>query len=71
LAILFDEPARRSFTDKIEADPTRLISAASYLGVAIIIDDRLDCFAYALARVASEPLLFKGSDFSKTDLAAA
>jgi uncharacterized protein with PIN domain len=26
---------------------------------------------YALARVASEPLLFKGSDFSKTDLAAA
>lgn len=28
-----------------------------------------DCFAYALARVTSEPLLFKGSDFIHTDLA--
>lgn len=27
-----------------------------------------DCFAYALARVSSEPLLFKGDDFSRTDL---
>ncbi len=27
-----------------------------------------DCFAYALARVADEPLLYKGEDFKKTDI---
>jgi ribonuclease VapC len=27
-----------------------------------------DCFAYALARATSEPLLFKGDDFKKTDI---
>ena len=30
-----------------------------------------DCFAYALARTLGEPLLFKGSDFSLTDIAMA
>ena len=30
-----------------------------------------DCFAYALARDTGEPLLFKGEDFSKTDVAVA
>ena len=30
-----------------------------------------DCFAYALARATSEPLLFKGADFSHTDVAPA
>ncbi len=30
-----------------------------------------DCFAYALASVTGEPLLFKGDDFSETDIAAA
>lgn len=30
-----------------------------------------DCFAYALAKVTGEPLLFKGHDFSKTDIEAA
>ena len=29
-----------------------------------------DCFAYALAKVTREPLLFKGRDFSKTDIEA-
>lgn len=28
-----------------------------------------DCFAYALARVLDEPLLCKGSDFVRTDIA--
>lgn len=28
-----------------------------------------DCFAYALAKEAGEPLLFKGKDFIHTDLA--
>jgi len=30
-----------------------------------------DCFAYALAKVTGEPLLFKGEDFKKTDLISA
>jgi ribonuclease VapC len=27
-----------------------------------------DCFAYALAKVLGEPLLFKGDDFARTDV---
>ena len=30
-----------------------------------------DCLTYAVAKVAGEPLLFKGNDFSQTDLLAA
>jgi ribonuclease VapC len=30
-----------------------------------------DCFTYALAKVKRDPLLFKGNDFSQTDLVAA
>ena len=30
-----------------------------------------DCFAYALARDRGEPLLFKGNDFSHTDITPA
>ena len=30
-----------------------------------------DCFAYALAGVRREPLLFKGHDFAHTDIASA
>ena len=30
-----------------------------------------DCCAYALAKYSGEPLLFKGSDFSQTDIQAA
>ena len=30
-----------------------------------------DCFAYALAKVTGEPLLFKGNDFSQTDITPA
>jgi|SRR5579862_2388172 len=29
-----------------------------------------DCFAYALSKTSGEPLLFKGSDFSLTDIPA-
>ena len=28
-----------------------------------------DCFSYAMAKQANQPLLYKGEDFSKTDLA--
>lgn len=30
-----------------------------------------DCFSYALAITRNEPLLFKGSDFSQTDILTA
>lgn len=30
-----------------------------------------DCFAYALAKVTGEPLLFKGNDFGQTDILVA
>jgi ribonuclease VapC len=30
-----------------------------------------DCFSYALAKVTGEPPLFKGKDFTKTDIASA
>jgi ribonuclease VapC len=30
-----------------------------------------DCFAYALAKVMSEPILYKGQDFKQTDLTSA
>ena len=29
-----------------------------------------DCFSYALAKVTGEPLLFKGNDFTHTDISA-
>jgi ribonuclease VapC len=33
--------------------------------------NRGDLFAYALAKVTGEPLLFKGNDFARTDLVPA
>jgi ribonuclease VapC len=30
-----------------------------------------DCFSYALAKASNAPLLFKGDDFARTDIAAA
>lgn len=30
-----------------------------------------DCFAYALSKTSGEPLLFKGDDFSRTDITRA
>ena len=117
LAILQDEPERRSFNLAIEADETKLLSAASLVEASLVTATRYgsdgvhlldlflakagisiesvdanqayiarrafnqygkgrhpaglnfgDCFTYALARFTGEPLLFKGHDFSKTDL---
>jgi ribonuclease VapC len=30
-----------------------------------------DCFSFALSKASGEPLLFKGSDFAKTDIRSA
>jgi len=40
LAILLDEPERRTLTEAIEADPRRLVSAATLLESAIVIESR-------------------------------
>ena len=56
IAIMEDEPERRLFDQMIAAAP------ALNFG---------DCFAYALAKHLAAPLLFKGDDFSRTDIRSA
>ena len=118
LAILFGEPEAEIFAEAIERDAVRLISAASVLEAAIVVESELgdpgareldlllfkagitvapfspehlaaarhafrmfgqgrhaaalnfgDCLSYALSMSTGEPLLFKGGDFSRTDVA--
>lgn len=120
LAILFDEPQRRSFNEAIEAAGDRLLSVATFVETSIILEVRYgaegvrdldeflktagitvvpvdadqgqlacqayrrygkgrheaglnfgDCFSYALAKSVDQPLLYKGMDFSKTDIRSA
>lgn len=40
VAILFDEPSRAVLTRAVEADPVRLISAASVLGASMVVEAR-------------------------------
>lgn len=117
VAILQDEPERRSFIAAIEAAASRSMSTATFVETSLVIgarygDDGLrdldlflakaevalvavdieqaqaareaflrfgrgrhpaglnygDCFSYALARTLGEPLLYKGEDFSQTDV---
>jgi ribonuclease VapC len=119
VAMLTNEPEAERFEAAVEADPVRLMSAASYLEAAIVVEQRFgepggreldlwlhragvdlvsvdaeqadvarsayrrfgkgrnraglnygDCFAYALAKVSGEPLLYKGDDFAHTDIGA-
>jgi ribonuclease VapC len=117
LAILNDEPERRSFNEAIEKAARCLISASSFVETSIVLEARKgyegvrdfdlfvasagikvtdvdaeqgelartafrkfgkgrhaanlnfgDCFSYALAKAYDVPLLFKGHDFSQTDV---
>jgi ribonuclease VapC len=117
LALLLDEPEAEDFRAAVADDATRLVSAATLLETALVIEARKgepggreldaliqkaevvivpvdaehlsearrayrrfgrgrhaaglnfgDLFAYALARTSGEPLLFKGDDFSRTDV---
>lgn len=117
LAVLFDEPERRAFNEKIAAASPRLLSAVSFVEASIVLAVKRgdaavreldlflaraaveivpldadqgrvarrayslygkerhpaglnfgDCFAYALAKTTGEPLLFKGNDFTQTDV---
>lgn len=117
LAILLDEPERRTFNEAFEAADSRVMSAATFVEISIVIESRFgaeglrdldlfleragielvpvdiehaylarrafsrfgkgrhpaglnygDCFAYALAMIREEPLLYKGDDFGQTDI---
>ncbi len=117
VAILRDEPERRTFTEALEAASHCVMSAASLVEASIVLETRFgaagvqnldllvskaqieiipvdraqaliarrafsrfgkgrhpaglnfgDCFAYSLAESRAEPLLFKGGDFSKTEI---
>jgi len=117
VAILLDEPDRKSFAERLESADRSVISAANFVEASIVLESRYgaagvlaldalmstariemlpvdaqharvareafrsfgkgrhpaglnfgDCFAYALAKVRGEPLLFKGDDFAQTDL---
>ena len=118
LVLLLNEPEAEAFRAAVEEDVTRLMSAATLLETALVVEARKgeaggreldllvhkaaisivpvdldqvsearrayrrfgrgrhraglnfgDVFAYALARTTGEPLLFKGVDFDKTDVA--
>jgi ribonuclease VapC len=118
LALLLDEPEAEAFRAAVDEDEARLVSAATLLESAIVIEAKKgeaggreldlllhraeivvvpvdaehvaearrawrrfgrgrhaaglnfgDVFSYALARVSGEPLLFKGEDFARTDVA--
>ncbi len=120
VAIALNEPEAEAFERTIADASIRLISAATVLEAAMVIETRLgeaggsefdlwlhkagveivpvdaeladqarrawrrfgkgrhpaglnfgDCFSYALSALTQEPLLFKGHDFSKTDIVAA
>jgi ribonuclease VapC len=120
VAVLFDEPERDEFVQKIATAPRRLVSVGTLIESSIVVESRRgevagreldlllhradvqpvavdveqallarsawrrygkgrhpaglnfgDLFAYALARASGEDLLFKGDDFSKTDLGLA
>jgi ribonuclease VapC len=120
VAIAFNEPDAALLEQRIADDPVRVISAATVLEAAMVIEARLgepggseldlwlhkvgveiiaveaehadqarrawrrygkgrhpaglnygDCFSYALAALTGEPLLYKGNDFSQTDIRAA
>lgn len=117
IALLTMEPEAARIAMALEADPVRLISAASVVEAGLVIESRFgeaggreldlliakadlsiepftaeqsdfardawrqygrgrhpaalnlgDCFSYALAKAAGEPLLFKGDDFRQTDV---
>lgn len=119
MALLGMEPEAARLAAAIEADATRLLSAATLVEASLVVESRYgpaggreldlliakaeiaieavtpqhadiareawrrfgkgrhaaglnpgDCFSYALAKSSGEALLFKGNDFTQTDIAA-
>jgi uncharacterized protein with PIN domain len=58
----------------VAADPTRLVGAPTLVESAAVMlarkGGRRDRLTYGMAMAAREPLLFKGTDFAHTDVAA-
>jgi ribonuclease VapC len=120
IAVMTSEPDAERYESAIDRDSRRLMSVASLLEAAIVLENRFgqdgsreldellrrlpievvsvdgdqlewaryaartygrgrhpaalnfgDCFSYALARTTGERLLYKGSDFSRTDVRSA
>ena len=120
VAIFYNEPDAQIYRERIADDPVRLVSAATLVETALVIEGRFgeaggaeldlwlhkaeievvsvsaehadqarrawrrygkgrhpaglnygDCFSYALAALTGEPLLYKGNDFTQTDVEAA
>jgi ribonuclease VapC len=73
----YDETLRQAKVELVPVDETQArIARAAYrdFGKGSGHPARLnfgDCFAYALAKASGEPLLFKGDDFSHTDVTRA
>ena len=40
IAVLFNEPERRAFNEKIEADPVRMISAVTLVEASMVVESR-------------------------------
>lgn len=64
LAILYREEDAEWLVTAMVTAPVRRMSAANFLETAINVDTHGD----PLSRATGEPLLFKGNDFSNTDL---
>ena len=73
VAVLFDEPERPELIGRIAVAARRLVSVGTLVEASIDPAglNYGDLFAYALARDTGEELLFKGDDFTKTDVARA
>ncbi len=73
IAVLSMEPESARLAAAMEADANRLVSAATVVEAGLVIEARYGSaggreLSYALARVTGEPLLFKGDDFTHTDI---
>jgi uncharacterized protein with PIN domain len=60
VAIVNREPEREDFLNLIATADRRSKASLNYC----------DCIVYALAKTMNAPLLFKGADFSETDIVA-
>jgi ribonuclease VapC len=70
VAVAFAESERDAFVQAIGRADRVLISTVSVVGHAAALNFG-DVFSYALAKVRGLPLLYKGVDFSETDIASA
>jgi ribonuclease VapC len=76
VAILQYEPEAPAVSRAVENNRPVRVSAATWLEAAIVVDGNRspallnyeDCFSYALAWERGEPLLYKGEDFTQTDV---